>query len=349
MKSIFNAIGRRMRLQLTCSSRLSACCITPATVFVIVLAAMPVFAGNIGIQGTMSNFDVFNETGSNVYGAELDLEGVHPNQVMKTYPSHFTNATMTDYTTTTTFGTKIVFTGYNFTPPDPFITPTVGVTTNGHYAVNKIGCEHFGFSVSAQPTATKFYWLNQASTALTAPLSIPQPTWTYVPAAGAAPAVMQAVLAPIPPPAVSWPDAVWVKTYVTELTRQVDLNELISAPPANQVAPQLPSQVEAEWELLPGDTKLPEPDISLADATQSILRRYEYFQYTGTYDEFHLPNSLFTGGTPDPQELGQFIAANMVAVNLEVVPEPSTLALLVAGLGMSGLMVFRHRRRRQMG
>ena len=72
----------------------------------------------------------------------------------------------------------------------------------------------------------------------------------YVPAVGAAPAVMQAVLAPVPPPpALLYPDAVWVKTYVTELSRLVDLEELISAPPADQVAPQLPSQVEAEWEL----------------------------------------------------------------------------------------------------
>jgi len=160
---------------------------------------------------------------------------------------------------------------------------------------------------------------------------------------------MQAVLAPVPPPpAVSWPDAVWVKTFVTEMQRQVDLNELISSPPAaNGVAPQLPSQVEAEWELLPGDAPLAEPDIQVPDATQSILRRYEYYKYTGGYDEVHLPTSGFTGGTPDPAELGQFIAANMVAVNLDPVPEPSTLALLVAGLGMSGLMVFR--RRRQTG
>ena len=62
----------------------------------------------------MSNFDVFNETGGNVYGAELDLDGVHSTDITKTYPSHFNNMTMTDYTNGSTFGTKIVFTGYNF-------------------------------------------------------------------------------------------------------------------------------------------------------------------------------------------------------------------------------------------
>lgn len=309
------------------------CRLAAVAAVISVPCGRPACASSVGIQGTMSNFDVFNETGNPVYGAELDLEGVTPSEVMKTYPSHFSNMTATDYGT----GTRLVFTGYNFGATG-YIIPRVGQTTNGHYAVNQPGCEHFGFSVSKQPTATKFYWLDNSTPArqVTAPLSIPQPTWTYVPAVGAAPPVMQAVLAPVPPPpAVQWPDAVWVKTFVTEMTRQVDLEELISAPAANQVAPQLPSQVEAEWELLPGDAPLAEPDIQIAEADQSILRRYEYYQYTGTYDEVHLPNSLFTGGTPDPAELGQFIAANMVAANLDVVPEPSTLALLFTGLGVS--------------
>jgi hypothetical protein len=45
------------------------------------------YATTVGIQGTMSNFDVFNETGNPVYGAELDLDGVHMSSVTKTYPS----------------------------------------------------------------------------------------------------------------------------------------------------------------------------------------------------------------------------------------------------------------------
>ena len=315
-----------------------------ATAAAVLLAGLITPAYGVGIQGTMSNFDVFNETGVNCYGAELELEGVHSSEVMKTYPSHFSNLTITEYNNGSLFGgTRLVFTGYNFTAAG-YITPTTGINTNGHYAVNVPGAEHFGFSVRTQPTATKYFWLNQSSQHVgTAPMSIPGATWTYVPAVGAAPAVMKAVLAPVPPPpAVLYPDAVWVKTYVTELTRLVDLNELISAPPADQVAPQLPSQVEAEWELLPGDAPLAEPDIQLAEADQSILRRYEYFKYTGTYDEFHLPNSLFTGGTPDSAELGQFIAANMVAAVLDV-PEPSSAALLLAAwLGLTG---FTRRRR----
>lgn len=313
---------------------------------VIALAASTASASLVGIQGTMSNFDVFNETGTNVYGAELDLMGVHSSDVTKTYPSHFNNLSMSDFSSGSTFGTRLVFNGYNFTSAG-YITPTVGQTTNGHYCVNLPGCEHFGFAVRAQPTQTAYFWLDQGGQHIgTAPMTIPNATWTYVPPVGANPPVVQAVLAPPPPPpAQLYPDAVWVKTYVTELTRQVDLNELISSPPdANGVVPQLPSEVEAEWELLPGDTPLPQPDIQLAEADQSVLRRYEFYRYTGGYDELHLPTSSFTGGIPDPSELGQFIAANMVAVNLQPVPEPAGMTIVVGAIASALVRPRRQRR-----
>ena len=111
----------------------------------------------------MSNFDVFNETGVDVDGAELDLIGVHSSDVTKTYPSHFNSLTMSDYTNGTTFGTRMVFTEYNFTPAG-YITPTLGQTTNGHDCVNLPGCEHFGFAVRAwKPTRTAYYWLDGAA------------------------------------------------------------------------------------------------------------------------------------------------------------------------------------------
>ncbi len=307
-----SALGTRRR------ARTLAC----AAAFTAMIGAGAAFA--VGIQGTMSNFDVFNETGINVYGAEIDLEGLHPNEITKTYPSHFTSMTATEYSTGTTFGTKLIFTGYTFNPPYTYIIPMVGHSTNGHYAVNLPGCEHFGFSVARQPTATSFYWLSETSQRVGVALSIPMPTWTYVPAAGGAPAVMQAVLAPPPPPPIMmYPDAVWVKTYVTELPAVAELEKLISFDPDNpdpdhpSVAPQSPAEVEAEWELLPGDAPLAEPDIQLAEADQSVVRRYEFYQYTGTYDEVHLPNYQYDGGPlPPDAPVGQFIAANMVAANL---------------------------------
>jgi hypothetical protein len=295
----------------------------------------------------MSNFDVFNETGVNVYGAEMDLEGVHSSEVTKTYPSHFNTMTATDYSNGTVFGTHLTFKEYNF-DPSGYMIPRVGQSTNGHFAVNLPGCEHFGFSVVTQPTATRFFWLGQGYVQLgTAPLSIPNPTWTYVPPAQpGGQAVMQAVVVPPAPevPEPQLPDSIWMKVYVTELERQVDLDELISGP--STVAPQDPVEIETEWVLLEGGT--PEVDQApVGNNAQSIIRRYEYFQYTGDYNaEDHAPLSqgLDPAGKPYDNELGDFIAANMVAVNLEAIPEPSSILVMLAGIG--GLFGIASRRRR---
>jgi hypothetical protein len=300
-----------------------------------------VFA-TVGIQGTMSNFDVFNETGLNAYGAELDLDGVHASEVFKTFPSHFSQMSVSEYSSGTSYGTKILFSGYNFTPGTPYLISRSGQSTNGHYCVNLPGCEHFGFSTRAQPTSTRYYWLDQSSNHLTsAPMSVPGPTWTYVPPA--APGLqgnMQAVVKPVPvPPIQQNPDAVWAKVYYIEVPRAVDLNELMSGP--DTVAPQLPSEVEAEWTLLGGDVNLALEQPVVNEADFSVIRRFEYYQYTGGYDEVHLPTSAFTGGSPPANELGQFIAANMAAV---VVPEPASGGMLL--IGATGLLLKRRKARK---
>lgn len=287
-------------------------------------------AGATDIQGTMSNFDVFNETGVNVYGAEIDLEGLHPSEVMKTYPSHFNSMVATEYTKGSTYGTHLTFTGYNF-DPSGFMITRVGQTTNGHFAVNLPGCEHFGFSVQKQPTNTRFFWLDQSSNPIgTKPLSIPNPTWTYVPPQGGNPAVVQAVVVPPIPeiPEAMLPDSIWMKLYVTEIDRPVDLEELISGP--GTIVPQ--GTPEVEWSLLEGG--VPETDeFSPSDLAGAVIRRYEYFKYTGAYDPSdHAPLSNWNNaGTPPDGELGEFIAANMVAANLKAVPEPASMAALLIG------------------
>jgi hypothetical protein len=133
------------------------------------------------IYGTMSNFDVFNDTPQDSYGAELELEGVHSADVYNTYPSHYDHRTVTEYSDGVNFGTRVTFTGYNFTSAG-YIPPTPGQSTNGHMCVNTQGCEHFGFAVSTQPSATRYFWLDSAGQRIgTTPLAVPTPTWTYYP------------------------------------------------------------------------------------------------------------------------------------------------------------------------
>ncbi len=289
-----------------------------AAVGAVGLVSAPAVAQVGIIQGTMSNFDVFNETSQNVYGAEIELEGCHSTDVNKTYPAHFNTMTNTDYSNGVTFGTRLTFTGYNF-DPSGFMIPRIGQNTNGHFAVNQPGCEHFGFSiVGTQPTTTRFFWLDQNSQRIgTKPMSIPNATWTYnPPIVPGGQVVMQAVVVPPAPeiPDPMLPDSIWMKVYITELERPVDLGELISGP--GTAAPQDKAEIEREWVLLEGG--VPDQwDSNVGPNAQAVLKRMEYFKYTGPVDEVNAPLSSWSGvGEPPANELGDFIAANMVAANL---------------------------------
>jgi hypothetical protein len=288
------------------------------------------------IYGTMSNFDVFNQTQVNAYGAELELEGVHSNELTNTYPSHYSSKTQVDYSTGTAFGTRITFNGYTFNPSG-YIAPTVGQSTNGHFCVNIQGCEHFGFAVNVQPTATRYFWLDQNGQRIgTAPLSVPTPTWSVQPPMGGGlPVVVAQVQVPKPAEIQpQFPDSVWMKVYVTELERPVDLAELISN---GAVVPDSPAEIETEWELLEGAVPA-EHQADLGDGKEAVIRRYEFFKYTGAYSEEHEPISAFVpGGVPPANELGPFIAANMAAINFaEAVPEPGSA--IIAALGIAILL-----------
>jgi len=284
----------------------------------LVLASGPGASQASGIYGTMSNFDVFNDTSTDAYGAELELEGIHSSDLSTTFPSHFNHKSIEDYSDGASFGTRIRFSGYNFNA-DGFLSPTVGQSTNGHFCVNVPGCEHFGFSVSAQPAATRYFWLDQSLQRIgSTPMAVPTPTWSYVPPArpGDAPVVRAEVEMPEPAEIhAQRPDSIWMKVYKTEIERPVRLDELMSN---GGVSPEDESETESEWELLEGG-KNKQAEDEVRDDNKSVIRRYEYFKYTGLYDEEHEPLSAFLDDEmdePPAGELGAFIAANMVAVNL---------------------------------
>jgi hypothetical protein len=128
-----------------------------------------------------------------------------------------------------------------------------------------------------------------------------------------------------------------MKVTVTERELHADLDDLLSGGPLGDEL-----EVETEWELLEGGLAAPiEHDFEPDDASRSVIRRYEYFQYLGGYFEpEHEPNSVWVGiGDPPASELGDFIAANMVAVNL--VPEPSTFAILFTAVVFLGVRLRR--------
>lgn len=282
-----------------------------------------------GIYGTLSNFDVFNQTTEPSEGFEIELEGVHSTEVYDTFPSHYNVKSIDEYVNGAAFGTRITFEDYFFVDNnqvthwaiDPNPNPP---NTNGHFAVDLPDCEHFGFAVNAQPTATRTYWLNklpdgQYERIGNTPLTIPGPTWSYQPPAvpGGAPVVRAEVRVPEPAEiGHQRPDSVWMKVFKTETERPVDLDELMSGP--GGIVPQGESETETEWELLEGG-KPRAVEAEVGENGDAVLRRYEFYQYTGPYDEEHEPTSAFLDTEllePPAGELGVFIAANMVAANL---------------------------------
>lgn len=320
-------------------------------------------------------------------GAEIELEGVHSSSIGGDFPAHYANKAITEYTDSTGnfAGTRITYTGYNFSlapTPGTLLHNSNPVSTNGHQLTYTAGGEHFGFWLNgAQPTATRFFWLddvgNSSYTRIgNTPLPIPGPTWVYVPPAnqGDAPRVQAVVQVPEaedpPQDPQQRPDSVWMKVFKVKLSNApqdpVEMQNLLlqlisdadpnnNAPdvPVNDIVPEGddPAEVETEWELLEGGKapkqKVDEDQIDEQN-DKTIIRRYEFYKYTGVYDDEHEALSQWEafGDPNDPGldvfdnngnlifagELGDFISANMVGAILNPIPEPASLSLLLAGL-----------------
>ena len=118
--------------------------------------------------------------------------------------------------------------------------------------------------------------------------------------------------------------AMWVKVFTTESPSPRDLKDLVTD---NAKVPNNPAEVEVEWQLLQktidpaklagGRDKL-EGNLAgkpMAHGNESVTRRYEFYEYTGTFDDVHevLPVSE---NPPDAADIGKYIGAQMVAMNV---------------------------------
>jgi len=361
----------------------------------IAAACLPTGAA-AGVIGMLGNFDVINDTGKTAHGFEIDLEGLHASDITDTFggvgrgfPSGrgFDPATsvvrygapsITEYSSGSTFGTKVtymgLFDGTNWdygTPSGSFITPGDNCWSGGGIGYTAATpCDHFGVGTLGNAIRTTYSWLLETATAgvlTNGTVSLPAPAWNVIPAPPPAPGlppappVVAAVIeAPVPEAQDRFGEAMWVKVFTTELEDAIDLEELVGGNPKVEAA-----VTEVEWQLLQKDPGNPLSGLlesgygaPVGPKAASILRRYEFYRYAGFYDpDSNEAKPYLSDSNPlenplpgQASDLGNYLGAQNAALNLDVaaivvppagIPEPGGAALGLLGLAALGFGVRR--------
>lgn len=308
--------------------------------FMLAVSTIFVQAQTATIYGALGNFDIINNTGQDAHGFEVELEGVQQKDIYYTYsyqrygsPSFIATAT----------GVIVRWTSAYSTATQSFVQTTVAHAPNTAFAgtcymggtnYDNSGCEHFGISLTypASPTRTTHRWLianPQEPGTLVANgqvAAIPAPIYQIVPpvAAGGQPQLVAEIEAPEPAEAPeTYGNAQWVRIFKTQLNREVTLDELVSV---NAIVPQDPTQLEVSWDILQasppsnGNQRRKQNQGGLDPTTRAVIRRYETYAYTGSYDPVTHKATCADGTctAPSDGELGDFLGAQMAAANVLV-------------------------------
>ncbi len=302
--------------------------------------AMSAHATGAGVKiiGYLGNFDVYNQTGSEMEGFEVEMEGLDSSDLVSTYcfsafgcGSGFNTGT----------GLAVVHDGNN---GQPFV-PNNGIT-------------HFGVHLRRTPTGRIDYnWLDRGTDNVLYIAGTSTPAAGQVPVTPPAPApvVQPAVLTPVwnfDPNTQALTPAItndtnhplWVQGVSAEDNELLTLEQLLAD---NDLFTSL---MMAEPQLLdPGDSLVELEDI----LASTIGGRAVFWIYTYTGPDAltdDLPgeeNDVFNadcgttcdfatmGGESPPQ------SRMMTAANLGPVPVPATLPLLLSGLGLLGTALHR--------
>lgn len=312
-------------------------------------AALGLGAGHASAQltyGTLDNFDVINDTGGECHGFEIELEGVHPEDVPYTFgapyqrygdPLIITTATgvilryVAAYDPVTmTWSATTPYSAPPYLPTQGHSCWTGGVANPADYY--NCGCDHFGASLNVTATKTTYRWLVETSPGVLEPfgggVQLPAPTWNVIqppppnPGDPLPPPLVEVALEPPPPGPYEFGDAQWVKMFVTELETEVDADDLDSMVidhPLDDIVPHDEVEIEIEWFLLQASTGNPgEQVFGGAEAganSEAVTRRFEYYAYVGEYDpESH--EALCDNAEICPEAIGEIIGAHNAAVNL---------------------------------
>jgi len=293
-------------------------------------------AATITQFGTISNFDVFNDTGEVTHGFEIDLEGVSSTDITYTFGAPYERYGNPTITPTAT-GVAVIYASpwdavaNQFTQGTPLApTPIRGTAghecwTGGSPTYPTAGCEHFGLGLRANPTNVVYKWLvaDPANQGKLMPFGggvpIPAPAWSASPPPpGPNPQPVVAVVAPAPPPEVGQQlgDAVWVKVYMHERDTPSDLNHMVD----DDIQVPAGFELETEWVLIQAGSNSLQSELAnegqLGVNAESVVRKYQFFAYTGPYDSENHEAMPVTDSQPSPGELGDLVGNQMAGLNL---------------------------------
>ncbi|MDD5434287.1 MAG: hypothetical protein PH343_02535 [Nitrospira sp.] len=313
-------------------------------IILVVLFTTGNTAHAVTLYGTLSNFDVVDDTGTEGHGFEIELEGLSSSDVVYTFGApyeRYGNPTLVPTATGVIVRYESAYsavTGWAATTP---MAPSPTPVTLGHQCwlygdpnYPTSGCEHFGVSLMRNPTKTTYRWLveNPSAPGTLAPygtnVSIPAPVWNVVPQVALPPVVQAVIQAPPPPapdpivPIPQWGEPIWAKVFKTESPNRAVLDNLLLDNPGVPDGKD-PIEIEVEWTLLqsPPDgvigngNKVEVNEAQAAAGNESVTRRYEFYKYLGPVNpednEAGCDNPLLCPGA-----VGDFIGAQNAAVNL---------------------------------
>jgi hypothetical protein len=287
--------------------------------------------------GTISNFDVFNDTGQETEGFEIELDGVSPADVTYTFGApyqRYGNPTITPFAG----GVYVRYeapwdaASHKFTVATPVAATPIQATaghqcwTGGSASYPTMGCEHFGLGLTVNPTNVVYHWLvadpahpgNVVTFGGGVPIPAPQWSATPPPPGNPNPQPIVGAVAPAPPPEQGQQlgDAVWVKVYMHQRSSPSDLNHLLDGDSQVPVA----AEVETEWLLIQAGSNSLQTELAnegqLAPKSESVVRKYQFFQYTGPYDAENHEALPVSDSQPSAGELGNLIGNQMAGLNL---------------------------------
>ncbi len=263
--------------------------------------------------GSLNNFDVVNDTGTECHGFEIELEDINCSDITYTYDwNHYGKCKITEDLSVPGHPKTIVRWASGKNPDGTWAAYTAIpsgsiAATDGHRFTNpslNFGGEHFGVGYRKPPTAVRYNWLvdDGRGTLVKGPeVQVSTPVFRYYPPALNAPAQVVAAIEPPPEvPVKEFGDPLWLKEIRTTSHNngKVELRDLVSDDPDDPDEPNWrngePDEVEVEWQLMQTEFNKADGGANglhegapeeLPDGDEVVTRRYEFYKYTGPLDE----------------------------------------------------------------